>query len=394
MAPETAITKESSDRLEEIRKTLAYYFWNYPEAFSRYSSVSSKKLYGPWSSIVSHLEEGKTATPLELMGLVGKELFMELSSTTNVSGMMGNEVRYLRELWYDYFAQSAGKKGIDDEKLEFMVKVKEALNKFSAKETGNIDECVELFEDTKKQIQVRGTLGVPVIHDELNAISMGGIIPGSIWVIGGFSGSGKSKLTYSMVPDLLDRGFKVAYFTLEIPKEFLLAHVVASKLGKPSDSMFKSSWTPDMWPEIRNLSVYSNVSDAGSIAQTIREGGYDFAFIDHLQLVKGQGESKVVEQENAAGKLLSVAIETKCSLICVSQISVATRAEAGEYQNLKGSGAFRENSSLIAMVNKEKDGSGTTLTISKNRYGPSGMKYQIGGDWASGRLTVKKDCFQ
>ena len=60
MAPETAITKESSDRLDEIRKTLAYYFWKYPEPFSRYSSVSPKKLYGPWSSIVSNAASAET----------------------------------------------------------------------------------------------------------------------------------------------------------------------------------------------------------------------------------------------------------------------------------------------------------------------------------------------
>ena len=378
------------DRIAEVQKTLAMYYWHYPEKFELHRGAQDTKLYGEWSAVVSHVKDKKPTTPLELIGIVGKDLFLELSEV-NTASMSGNELKYLKELWYEYFKNAINSKGLDDEKIEFMANAKTKLSKFANVETGNIEESFAAFDSTRKEIRERGSLGIPTNHEELNRISMGGVIPGSIWVVGGFSGSGKSKFTYSMVPDLIDRGFKVAYFTLEIPKEFLLAHVVASKLDRPSDEMFRSSWTPDMWPELKNLSVFSGMNDASDICRTIRDGGYDFAFIDHLQLVKTPGESRVVEQENAVGKLMAVALETKCSLICVSQISVASKMEQGGDQNLKGSGAFRENSSLILMVNKEKDGSGTSLTVSKNRYGPCGMRFRLEGNWASGKLRVVSD---
>lgn len=380
--------QHNQDRIEEVRKTLAAYYWNYPEKYALHSGANDPKLYGQWSSVVEMVREEKPNTPMELIGKIGKELFLEFSDV-NTAGMVGNELKYLKELWYEYFRNAISNKGLDDEKIEFMATAKTKLAKYANHETGNVEEAFKAFDSTRTQIRERGSLGIPIIHDQLNSISMGGVIPGSIWVVGGLSGSGKSKFTYSMIPDLLDRGFKVAYFTLEIPKEFLLAHVVATKLDRPADEMFRSSWEPSMWEELKNLSVFSGMNDASDIARTIREGAYDFAFIDHLQLVRSPGESRVVEQENVAGKIMGVALETKCNIICVSQISMASKMEAGGDQNLRGSGSFRDNASLIAMINRERDGSGVSLTISKNRYGPSGMRFRIDGNWASGKLSVK-----
>ena len=235
---------------------------------------------------------------------------------------------------------------------------------------------------------------MPTKSPELDDLTMGGLVPGMVTVIGGFSNSGKSKFTYSLIPKLLDEGKKVAYFTLEITKDFLLANVYAAKFGRKVDELFASG-LPN-WDAISNLSVYSGMFDVTSVTKEIGDKSFDIAFIDFVQLMRADGESEVQQYKNVAYGLQECAIHTKCHIVEVSQVPAASRMESGMNQALKGSNAFREAASTVLMISRNNDELNehgvpkTELVVSKNRYGRVGDKFTLGGDFSTGNLTLTK----
>lgn len=387
----------SQDRIEEVRKTLAIYFWYHTDRFERFKGLQNPKLYGSWSSMITHLIDGKPATPIELIGLVGAKSFAEISEV-NTAEMSGHELKYLKELWYDFIKVGIGKKGIDDETLDFINKVRGKFAIANSNEKGNVDECVALMEEKAKLINERGMLGISTSHQELDNVS-GGFQEGTMWAVGGYSGSGKSKFAYSVIHDLIDRGYKVCFFSLEITKYKLLANILAPKLGRTVDEILRMKFDPKSWPELANLTIFSEKTTVEAMVEIMRDTKFDFVFVDYVQCVQTErdfGASNNVQQESyVARSLFNAARDAGTCLIGLSQVNKASRMESGANQNLKGSNTFYELCNFAMVISKDKDNPLlSSIHVIKNRDGVPGKSFSLIGDWATNRLEIKTDVFQ
>lgn len=384
-------------RFQAVRDAVLAACWEGEGFFAKYRKILNECLFDGRIELYEHIEAGKPKNVVELstiFGLYGGNV--EASRFINsMFSITGNETSYITELWEFYFQRGVSLKGINRQKVKRMEEIYAEIERMSKNETGNVIEAVTEFEETREKIiKNGGKLGMATKYPELDELTMGGLVPGMVTVIGGFSNSGKSKFTYSILPKLLDEGKKVAYFTLEITKDFLLANVYASKFGRRVDELFASG-LPE-WDAIAHLSVYSGLFDVTSVTKEIGDKSFDVAFIDFVQLMRADGESEVQQYKNVAYKLQECAIHTKCHIIEVSQVPAASRLESGMNQALKGSNAFREAASTVLMISRNNDQlnehgvPSTELVISKNRYGRVGDKFTLGGDFATGNLTLKK----
>ena len=389
---------ETNDaRFQAVRDAVLASCWEGDGFYSKYRKILNECLFDGRIELYDHIQSGKPKNIVELstiFSLYGGNV--EASKfLTGMYGITGHETAYITELWEFYFQRGASAKGINRKKVKRMEEIYAEIERMSKNETGNVVEAVTEFEETREKIiKNGGRLGMSTKYPELDELTMGGLVPGMVTVIGGFSNSGKSKFTYSIIPKLLDEGKKVAYFTLEITKDFLLANVYAAKFGRRVDELFASGLPG--WESISNLSVYSGMFDVNSVTKEIGDKSFDVAFIDFVQLMRADGESEVQQYKNVAYGLQECAIHTKCHIIEVSQVPAASRMETGMNQALKGSNAFREAASTVLMISRNNDELNehgvpkTELVVSKNRYGRVGDKFDLGGDFSTGNLTLTK----
>ena len=390
------MSTNQEDRIAEVQKTLAIFFWYHIDKFNRHKGLQNPKIYGEWGAIVSHLIDGKPNTPIELIGLVGMEKFKELSEA-HTADVHGHELGYLKELWYNYIQKGIENKGITDEALDFINKVRGKFALAKSNEKGNVDECIALMEEKAAIIKERGMLGIATSHPELDAIS-GGFQEGTMWAIGGYSGSGKSKFAYSIIHDLIDRGFKVCFFSLEITKYKLLANILAPKLGKPVDEILRMKFDPSSWPALANLTIFSEKVTVEAMVEIMKDTKFDFVFLDYIQCVQTEkefGSGNNVQQESyVARSLFNATRDMGTCFIGLSQVNKASRMEVGMNQNLKGSNTFYELCNFAMVIAKDKDANTTSIHVTKNRDGIPGKTFRMDGNWATNRLTVKSDVFQ
>lgn len=248
-------TNETNDaRFQAVRDAVLASCWENEGFYPKYRKILHECLFDGRIELYDHIASGKPRNVVELstlFGLYGGNV--EASRfLTSVYSIIGNETVYITELWEFYFQRGAATKGIDRKKVKRMEEIYAEIERMSKNETGNVVEAVTEFEETREKILKNGgRLGMPTKYPELDELTMGGLVPGMVTVIGGFSNSGKSKFTYSIIPKLLDDGKKVAYFTLEITKDFLLANVYAAKFGRKVDELFASGLPT--WDAIQNF---------------------------------------------------------------------------------------------------------------------------------------------
>jgi KaiC/GvpD/RAD55 family RecA-like ATPase len=85
---------------------------------------------------------------------------------------------------------------------------------------------------------------------------VGGIAPGDVWFVAGFSGNGKTTWLMNLVNILLMLGRTVYYLGLETRPDVLRTHLACLRLGLyPGDILSGECKTWEAWPQIRPLLV-------------------------------------------------------------------------------------------------------------------------------------------
>lgn len=221
----------------------------------------------------------------------------------------------------------------------------------------------------------------------LNAITSG-MTPGHIWVVGGFSSTGKSAFGVNLVEDVVLAGGSVMIASTEMTQEQYMLRLMSLTSGVPQrkiryggmnmEEMAAYQQSREFWKpaKIRIYDDLYNLTRIRRVAQRVRRelGGLDMLMVDFIQNINETGD-EVKDARIAAIKLQALAKELDTCVIAMSQISNAQAIQQnekgmGNYYAFKGSGAIKDAADLAIMLDRDRKNAPEVLWVYvvKNRH--------------------------
>jgi replicative DNA helicase len=236
----------------------------------------------------------------------------------------------------------------------------------------------------------------------------GGLHPGEMWVVGGFSSTGKSAFAVNMVIDILRaRDKRVVIFNTEMTQETYMTRLMSNISGVPTriirdrvtigheqqESLSKAARYLRESP----WKVYDTIGNIQAIrTEAMRlknDEGLDVIILDYIQSMDGGTGEEVRDARTIANVCQSMAKELDCVVVAFSQLSNSyaqddnTQGGTSNFYSFKGSGAIRDNADLALMLRRDRKNSSPMLSvrIEKNRSGEVGS-FDCMMDLPTGRI--------
>lgn len=249
-------------------------------------------------------------------------------------------------------------------------------------------QILEKINNAKKDMEFLPT-GLANVDTSLD----GGFIREELIVVGGFTGIGKSYIASQIMFNIATKGYKTAYFSLEITNQMVLSRLIGQQADVKSikivtGNMQQHEHAKAMEAEGKMLGYekymefYDDVYEFESIEKKIREGKYEFVVIDFIQNIIIKGMDEYERLSYVALMLQKLAKEMKCCILILSQLSNSIARNINESQlEYKGSGAIATVCDLGFFLIRETDRDlgidKLTLALRKNRRGVSGQRWEL-----------------
>lgn len=221
----------------------------------------------------------------------------------------------------------------------------------------------------------------------------GGFIREELIVIGGFTGIGKSYISSQIMFNIATKGYRTAYFSLEITNQMVLSRLIGQQAdiksikivtGNMQEFEHKKALIAEGkiqgYEEFMNF--YDDVYEYDKIEKNIRENNYEFVVVDFIQNIIVKGMDEYERLSHISLRLQKLAKEKNCCILVLSQLSNSIARNINDAQlEYKGSGAIATVCDLGFFLIREMDQSlgvdKLSLLLRKNRRGPSGQRWEL-----------------
>jgi len=244
--------------------------------------------------------------------------------------------------------------------------------------------------DIIARLEGEKSAGLPTRFPGLNAITTG-MVRGHIWVIGGFSSTGKSAAAVNLTEDAIRAGGSVMIASTEMSQEQYLLRLLSLSSSVPQrtirhggmtiEEMASYSVARDYWKSAR-IRIFDDLYSTARIrryAKKVKEQiGLDVLIVDFIQNLTESGDGDEVKSARIASiQLQALAKELNCCVIALSQISNAQAmmqqengSFSGGYYSFKGSGAIKDVADCAIMLDRDRVNSPEILwwNVVKNRH--------------------------
>lgn len=236
-----------------------------------------------------------------------------------------------------------------------------------------------------------------------------GLHRGHLWVVGGFSSTGKSAVAVNMAVDVLRQpGQWVGVISTEMTRAQYLLRMLSLITGVPQKHIRQRVQLPFMDAEAMAdaekflsrapLRVYDNKYRLADIRSTLirmsETDGLRVAFIDYLQQVRAPGESEYSQMTNAINELQETAKQLGITIVTFSQLSNSMARDLNdpntskEFYAFKGSGAIKDAADVAVILKRDKHTSPGTLDwqVQKVRHGEAPFTIETRMHLLTGRI--------
>jgi len=249
---------------------------------------------------------------------------------------------------------------------------------------------VNSFEEMKDKVNSRNWMlwdksAYPIIDKYTKWI-----IEGKVYTLVAYSNVWKSKMSYTYVCDILKKGKKVMYISLEVDKAMLFSNILASYYGKQYHEILNEDFIYDM-ADFENLEIYDDLYKLEDIKTMIKTKAPDIVFIDFIQNIQASWNSETEKMTKVAQELQQLAINTGITLFNLSQANNESRFKEGENIQPKWSGAIFASSDVIFAMSKT-DGQ-LFFTIAKNKYWPWQKKFLCNANESYTSFKIVEEIF-
>jgi len=300
---------------------------------------------------------------------------------------------------------------------------KENAQEIAEKAESRIFELMQI-SDTREPVMLRDCLEEAIVHVEkryngssiametgltdLNELLGGGLHKGSLDILAARPKMGKTALACSMALASAQKGAKIYFASLEMPRREIANRMIAIRSGHPTDSIMHDHNAMDaVTGAIASLEGLSILIDdevgltVGKLRSRVRKmkrkHGLDMVVVDYLQLMKGEGNNREQEIASISRGLKGLAKELDCPVLCLAQVNrdcESRQDKRPHMSDLRESGAIEADADLVMMIyrdevyNKDSDMKGVAeVLVRANRHGACGEVFTS----FQGNITRFKD---
>jgi replicative DNA helicase len=231
---------------------------------------------------------------------------------------------------------------------------------------------------------------IPTPWPELNKdLPAGGFAVGSLIVVGGRPGGGKSNAGLNVALEAAEKGHKTTVFSVEMDRKEVLSRVLAAATWSPvreiiGRNMEKGTWerveewiatNEDIPLEIQDK-AYITVED---IVAHCRARRPEVLFVDYAQLIIASNPRLPRhEQVSHITRTLKVAAkELQMVVIAASQLNRGNTEGKGRLptmEDLRESGSVEQDADVVLLLHRDQNNPNVVkLICAKNRNGPTRM---------------------
>lgn len=251
-----------------------------------------------------------------------------------------------------------------------------------------LPEIIEKIETSKADIEFLPT-GFHTIDDHLD----GGFMRKELIILGAYSGLGKSLVAGTIFKNITSKGFKSAYFSLEISNEMIVARLIGALANIKPTRIIAGLLTPEEHEEKlkakadlmvfeKYMFFYDDLYLLEDIKKQVKEQGYEFVVVDFIQNIVAKGLDEYERLSFISLELQKLAKETNSCILVLSQLSnrAAREGKDAPIIEYKGSGNIATVCDLGFFMERGEiinDSNTLKITLKKNRRGPSGITWDL-----------------
>ena len=235
---------------------------------------------------------------------------------------------------------------------------------------------------------------------------LGGLDRGDVTILAARPSIGKSALSLQIGKNLVNAGYKVGLYNLEMRGRQIYERLIASESGISLQRIRRANATlnneAELWAEgnkrlesFDRLIITNGSKSVADIRREIRHMNYDVLIIDYMQLLrcgdryKGNREAEVSQ---ISRELKALAMELNIHVIALSQLNRQSRPDKEPTMaELRESGAIEQDASCIIMLWLMSDNQHRGWKVDKCRNGVLGRG---AFDFDGSHMTFKEDDFQ
>lgn len=247
---------------------------------------------------------------------------------------------------------------------------------------------VPVPDDIIARLEGLKSSGIQTRWSYLNKLSTG-MTRGHLWVIGGFTSTGKSAVLANLLDDTVRAGGSAMVASTEMSQEQYMLRLLSITSGVPQRNIRHGGMTLDQsaayttaktfWKtaKVRIHDDLYNVTRIRRMARRAKEqlGDLDVIFVDFLQNLNETGD-EVKDARVSIIELQKLAKDMNVCVVALSQISNAQAMQQqetgamGSYYSFKGSGAISHAADLAIMLDRDRVNAPAVMwfNIVKNRH--------------------------
>lgn len=269
-----------------------------------------------------------------------------------------------------------------------------ALHSEQEKKLAGMKETVSTVLDIIENRKKGGMKGIKTYLEPLD-FYLSGIQPADLLLLAARPSMGKTALGLQIGLRNAMEGKRVYIATLEMSKEQLVERMLINLTQISGTKMKIGNLTDGDWLTLVHYSgkVYNLPITIDEHTNTVAEirantrrlkavEGLDLVIIDYLQLMSGNGESRVQEVSGISRGLKLLAKELDVPIIAISQLSRASEArkeKEPQLSDLRDSGSLEQDADTVLFIYREEyykpdtDKQGIAkIIVAKQRNGPVG----------------------
>ena len=326
----------------------------------------------------------------------------EFTTTGAFAGHKARVVATAKRRWFQVAAKRIGQM-VDTEDIDEAIEQTQAIiHKLQTHGAAQKKTWQEWMQGAYTGIEERlkggkPMRGIPSGWPDLDRVVMGWR-RGKLYYAAGRPGMGKTSWLGQTAIHAAKNGFKTAIFSLEMQGEDIINRLLAQQAGVSSILLETGGSTEEqrleladkvvrVYDKMLDYPIYLDDSPRLSMKQIRTElrraelmlGGLDLTIIDYLGYIKGEGESRRMQVENASMDLKTVAKEFDCAVVSAAQMnreSEKSQNRKPQLSDLRDSGAVEQDGDAVIFLHREDYGTDAVqgpaeFIVRKNRFGPT-----------------------
>lgn len=318
------------------------------DIFETFSEVIKKQKHPGLQRILAELPSRKNFLA---------DLMVNIDFSIPVEEMV-QELEEARMVSYlDNSLADAAAKKTSEEKLATLT---HAMASIYQKSSSSWEYAFDLAKETIHHLDNQKKQGIKTGFRAFDTLT-GGLQPSDLVIIAAESSQGKTSLALNITESVVEKGFSLAFISLEMSKLQLMLRLMCSRSEIPKSTIQKNlplihqagSWFEDKELLIADVTNSSLTNITGLIRSACIRNNIDVAVIDYLQLITDKNFNGREQEVGAIARALkNLAKELDITIIALSQLS---RPKFGNdhtpsLSRLRDSGQIEEAADIVWFI--------------------------------------------